>query len=159
MDDDRPPPPGWYPHPGGGQRYWDGDVWTDAPAAPDGDSKKPDKLAAGCGLGCGGLFLVVGLIWVLSAVFGGDDSPDDGGGEYGARDVCQQFMEDRLKSPGSADFSDEAAIENADGSWTVRGTVDSDNSFGASVRNQYVCQVRYASGDNWKLINLQTTGN
>jgi Protein of unknown function (DUF2510) len=24
-----PPPPGWYPDPPGGQRYWDGSQWTD----------------------------------------------------------------------------------------------------------------------------------
>lgn len=30
-DDGRPAPPGWYPTPGGGQRYWDGSQWLDLP--------------------------------------------------------------------------------------------------------------------------------
>lgn len=164
-NDERPPaPPGWYPHPGGGQRYWDGTAWletppVDAPASPPASGpKKPDKLAAGCGLGCGGLILLAGIVLIFGALFG-DDDEDDGGGEYGARDVCQQFVKDRLKSPGSADFSGERATEESDGSWTVRGDVDSENSFGASIRNSYVCKVRHATGDTWKLIDLQSTEN
>lgn len=95
----------------------------------------------------------------LAAAVAGCGDSDDGGGEYGARDVCQQFVEDRLKSPGSADFSDEDATENSNGSWTVTGVVDSDNSFGASIRNSYECTVRHSVGDNWKLVDLQTTSN
>jgi len=30
----RPAPPGWYPHPEGGQRYWDGTAWSQGPIAP-----------------------------------------------------------------------------------------------------------------------------
>ncbi|MBA2952162.1 hypothetical protein GON03_19280 [Nocardioides sp. MAH-18] len=85
---------------------------------------------------------------------------DDGGGEYGAKDVCQQFVEDRLKSPGTADFSSEVASENSDGSWTVRGDVDSENGFGALLRNSYECTVRYQpSTERWKLEDMQTTEN
>lgn len=93
---------------------------------------------------------------LLTACGSGDD---DGGGEYGARDVCQQFVEDRLKSPGSADFSSEEATENSDGSWTVTGDVDSDNSFGASIRNSYTCKVRHTTGERWKLLDMKTTSN
>lgn len=95
----------------------------------------------------------------LAAGTGCAAGSDDGGGEYGARDVCQQFVEKRLKSPGSADFSSESATENPDGSWTVTGDVDSDNSFGASIRNSYRCTVRHTSGDNWTLVEMSTTGN
>ncbi|WP_284536317.1 hypothetical protein [Nocardioides sp. T2.26MG-1] len=84
---------------------------------------------------------------------------DDGGGEAGAKDVCQQFVGKRLKSPGSADFSGETVTENTDGSWTVSGDVDSQNSFGGLVRNSYTCKVRHTSGADWRLVDLQSTGN
>lgn len=166
MNDERPQaPPGWYTHPAGGRRYWDGATWSDVPPPDDvppaavgtGD-KESDRTAVGCGIGCLGVLVIAVVIAVFGTLSGSDDE-DDGGGEYGARDVCQQFVKDRLKAPGTADFSGESASENSDGSWTVRGDVDSENGFGASLRNSYVCKVRHTSGDNWTLVDMQTTGN
>ena len=34
MSSPRPAPPGWYRHPEGGQRYWDGTAWSQGPIAP-----------------------------------------------------------------------------------------------------------------------------
>jgi hypothetical protein len=167
-------PPGWYPDPElvDTVRYWDGQAWTEhrapagqsnppteAPASADSTTeKKPDKTAQGCGLGCLGLIVVFAIVWGLSSLGGDDGGQDDGGGEFGARDVCEQFVEDRLKAPSTADFSDTSATETGSEAWTVQGSVDSENGFGAMIRNTYVCQVRHTSGDNWHLVDLSLSG-
>lgn len=61
--------------------------------------------------------------------------------ERRASTACHDHVEDRLKSPATAEFSDERAVDHADGSFTAYGTVDSENGFGALVRNDYMCEV------------------
>lgn len=163
-DEERPlAPPGWYPAADGSQRYWDGSRWSETPAPPTppeatgGSEKKPDKVAAGCGIGCLAIVGVVVAVFIYG-MFTGDDEGDDGGGEYGARDVCEQFIEKRLRSPGSAEFSQTEATDNGT-SWIVSGAVDSQNGFGALVRNRYDCEVRHVSGEDWRLVDLEMTGN
>lgn len=170
-------PAGWYPDPEMADtvRYWDGSAWTDhrAPAGQEGSpagvptaqaageqstEKKADPVAKGCGLGCVGLVVVLLIFVVIGALSGGDDD-EPGGGEYGARDVCETFVKARLKSPSTADFSETSASKNAGGSWTVSGAVDSENGFGASIRNTYVCTVSPSGGDNWRLDDMQFSGN
>lgn len=80
------------------------------------------------------------------------------GDEYGARSVCQDFVKDSLKSPASAKFSEETATLSK-GEWTVTGSVDSENSFGASIRNVYVCTVKHTGNDNYHLIDLTGLSN
>ncbi len=168
---------GWYPDPEltDTVRYWDGQKWTEhrapagetrppgetaAPAASAPAAKKDDKTAQGCGLGCLGIIVVFAILWGLSSIGGGDGGGgNDGGGEFGARDVCEQFVKDRLKSPATADFSDTDATSNGSEAWTVTGAVDSENGFGALIRNTYVCTVHHTSGDNWHLDDLQFSGN
>lgn len=101
--------------------------------------------------------MMIALGVVLAVGAGCGSTADDGGGEYGARDVCEQFVKDRLKSPGSAKFSETKAVETTTGEWTVEGAVDSENSFGALIRNSYVCKVRHTSGENWRLVNLESS--
>lgn len=104
-------------------------------------------------LGLAAAVVVIGGCLALA-----DGDSDEGGGEYGARDVCEQFVKDRLKSPSTAKFSETSAAE-VGGTWTVRGAVDSENGFGAKIRNTYTCEVRHDSGDKWKLIDLSSSAN
>lgn len=122
------------------------------------EQQKPNNEVVG--LSCLALVVLVIVLVLLGAYFGGGDEDDpDGGGEFGARDVCEQFVKDRLKSPSTADFSDTAASPNGLQSWTVLGAVDSENSFGAMIRNTYICTVHHTAGDNWALDDLQLSGN
>lgn len=116
------------------------------------------------GIGCLAIIGVVLLLALLGKACGGDDSGGGGGSdapsvgsEFGAKDVCEQFVEDRLKSPSSADFNDETAIGPGP-AWTVAGNVDSENGFGAMLRSYFVCKVRFTgeddSGENYSLVNL-----
>lgn len=63
-----------------------------------------------------------------------------------AIEKCQTRITDKLTSPSSATFPDESELEiQRKGSdeeyWQIRGYVDSDNKFGASLRSDWYCQV------------------
>lgn len=58
----------------------------------------------------------------------------------------RQFVEKRLKSPSSADFSfesEKSVIKVNDTTFIVTGYVDSQNSFGAELRSNYSCKITY----------------
>lgn len=54
--------------------------------------------------------------------------------------ACHVAVKAQLKSPTSAKFSGETAAASGT-TWKVRGNVDADNSFGASLRYTYQCNV------------------
>jgi hypothetical protein len=88
-----------------------------------------------------------------------EPEPDEGTG-VGAQAVCQEFVEDKLKSPSSADFtSTDSAFTVDDKVWTANGVVDSENSFGAKIRNSYECEVEYAGDENWNLVSINVGTN
>lgn len=57
---------------------------------------------------------------------------------------CQDLVEGRLKAPATAQFHATASPADAanpeSGPWTITGTVDSENSFGALLRMNWVCE-------------------
>lgn len=95
--------------------------------------------------------VAVGLIIVGIFFYGmfTHSSPSDA--ELGAKDVCHQATAKVLRSPASADYSAETVTHVGD-AYTVTGTVDSDNAFGASLRSRYVCTATHAGGDNWQAV-------
>ena len=173
------PPAGWYPDDNGSMRWWDGEKWTEhrqpsppdepppsaepampvAPELPKDEKKKPNA-AVGCLL----LIVIAVIIGVIVSLSGGDDggsggSPaEDKGDKIGAQVVCEDFVERQLKSPGSAEFSEEK-VTGAHPEFTVKGAVDSENSFGALIRNNYTCTVTYKGNDNWNLVELTGLDN
>jgi hypothetical protein len=70
-------------------------------------------------------------------------NPDRGNNEFAAAIACEDVVEKQLKSPASAEFS---SVATGGGPWTVQGTVDSQNSFGALVRTTYECTVTIVDG-------------
>lgn len=86
------------------------------------------------------VLLLGSAVWVANAFRAGPAGDDPWVRAEGAKIACQDMVRDQLKSPASAKFSDVTA--SGIGPWTVRGRVDSDNSFGASVRNSWECTVR-----------------
>ncbi len=73
------------------------------------------------------------------------------GTDQAAMRIAQQFVKKVIKSPTSAKFSGETAILH-ETTWGVKGNVDSQNSFGAMIRDTYVCQVQHQDGDKWTLV-------
>ncbi|MBO5429765.1 MAG: hypothetical protein J6A10_07360 [Peptococcaceae bacterium] len=57
-----------------------------------------------------------------------------------------------LKAPATAKFPefDEMIVNGSDGHYSVSGFVDSQNSYGASIRSQYTYAVEKNSAGEWK---------
>jgi len=80
------------------------------------------------------------LIGVVASLIGGnrsDSSSNDN--QYEAIAQCEARIERLLKAPSTAEFDSSATASG--GVWTVTGTVDSENSFGAMLRSNFQCTV------------------
>lgn len=83
-----------------------------------------------------GLAVVVGVVACVAGSIRGSDSSND---DLESISQCETRIEKMLKSPSTAAF--DSTSESDGGKWTVTGTVDSENGFGASVRSNYQCTV------------------
>jgi len=93
--------------------------------------------------------LLVGLALALTGC--GNHEPDD----YDAYAACQNWVEQQLRAPSTADFSghgDSQIVETANG-YDIKGYVDAENGFGAKIRTDWSCSVALV-GDNWELLDL-----
>lgn len=94
--------------------------------------------------------LAAGIV-VLVVSFAGngtDDAPADPSGD--AKRVCvEEFVPKRLKAPSTAEFSG-VTVASSGEVYTVTGSVDAQNSFGAMIRSSFTCVVRDA-GSQWVL--------
>jgi hypothetical protein len=121
----------------------------------DPEKPKTSKSATAAGvvvlLGAGALLAsCVGYVVSNSS----DDSSSDGGRDDGMATVmCEDFVEERLKAPSTADFSGvfDTTVTGTDDSYTVVGHVDAENSFGAMIRSNYTCNIRDNGDDSWTL--------
>jgi hypothetical protein len=76
-----------------------------------------------------------------------------------AKTMCEEFMSDRLTSPGSAKFGgyDESTViyrTKPKPAYMVQDYVDSQNGFGAMIRTHFLCEVSTKDGENWHLEDL-----
>lgn len=106
--------------------------------------------------------LTAALLATLTGCGTSDGKPLD----QAAAVMCEGFVKKRLKSPGSAQFpgvmdSDYAKTkvlsDTKPWKYEVTGVVDSQNSFGAMLRNDYVCTVSTADNKTWNLDDLTFT--
>lgn len=99
------------------------------------------------------LLTAVPLLLALGACSSDAAGEPDVGDEYGAQVMCEKFVKDRLKSPSSAEFDSEPGTRSGK-AWVVEGVVDSENSFGAMIRSDFTCKIKYLGDDEWKLQRL-----
>lgn len=86
--------------------------------------------------------IAAGVLLVLVVVLAGcSEEPYDPNNEAEAKAQCEGFADKRLKAPATADY-DLAATRDG-GAWTVTGTVDSENGFGAKVRGDVTCVLHF----------------
>lgn len=74
-----------------------------------------------------------------------------------AKYMAKEFVTERLKAPSTAKFpyyGDFAASKTPGGSWQVMGYVDAQNSYGAMLRQQFLCTLK-KTGDKWFLTDLK----
>lgn len=83
----------------------------------------------------------IGFLIVL-AIVGGNGKKKEKLDEWSAQVACEKAVSDQLKSPASATFSNWTRTNNYNDTFTVTGSVDSQNSFGAMLRSQFSCTVR-----------------
>lgn len=91
---------------------------------------------------------------VLLCLWGGmlNDDSDDEATAWDAERVCKEdFIAKRLKAPASAKY--DLDVSGGPTRFTVSGTVDAENSFGAMLRSNVTCIVEDA-GDRWRLVSV-----
>lgn len=67
--------------------------------------------------------------------------------------AATDVVESKLKSPSTADFcrSSDATITRSGNTWTISGYVDAQNSFGATIRNNFTVKVTFTSKNNYTI--------
>lgn len=147
MSDD--PKPGWYDNTDGQRQWWDGKAWgpiaekSDPVSAPS-DQKPPSSVAKGCGIGCL-VILVIGALVGLASWFAAStpEAQAERDQELSivlAERACERAVRAQLKSPTTAEFSGTRGAGSGS-SYTVTGSVDAENGFGAMIRNSFTCEV------------------
>lgn len=153
------PPAGWLPDPADPAlvRYWDGAQWTDqtnhrftnAPKKPL--TAKKVAVIAGAVVAALGAYIAYSAVTAPSAeevaateqAQAAEDSAKEArAAEFQAKSdaqfQCEKLVEDRLKAPATAEFTDmntrKQGVE-----WITTGAVDSQNSFGANIRTTFTC--------------------
>jgi hypothetical protein len=128
------------------------------PAQPAKQSSNPAAL--GC-LGCLGVIVLFAAISMFcSSGNGGRSSSSDRGNM--AFIQCQNFVKSRLRAPSTADFPflDFTATSVGADTYSVRSYVDSQNAFGAELRYNWTCRIKYNGGQDadlrsWQLLDLE----
>lgn len=111
------------------------------------DGEDGKKFLKGCFGPFLGLFVLFGGLMVgCMALAGGGDG---GVSDTEVRMQCREWARDHLRSPSTADFSDETVRSAGTNEWTVTGSIDAENAFGGTVRATYTCDIRL-DGDTWR---------
>lgn len=101
--------------------------------------------------------VALAAVLIISIGCGPTEPPAKGSRTTGARMMAEEFIKDKLKAPGTAEFSDSSdtrvRYDETTDSYTVLGWVDAQNSFGAKLRTPYICTVRNTEGDKWQSRN------
>lgn len=92
--------------------------------------------------------LTMGL-GVLAASVSGDREPSEGELRTRAIIVCEDTVRNALRAPSTADFASATATRQAGNMWSVIGSVDAENGFGAKIRSDFECRA-VRSADTWR---------
>ncbi|WP_157544460.1 SHOCT domain-containing protein [Jonesia quinghaiensis] len=97
------------------------------------------------------------VVWPIAVIgamaffgsLGDDDSADDEVSDWEVTSMCEQWVDKKLKAPSTAKYSDQVVKSAGILKWEVTGAVDSENSFGAMIRNEWTCSI-YLDGDTFR---------
>ena len=124
------------------------------------ETKEKKKVTKGQIIG------IVLLMFFLTWLFTGNKTNPTVTIETGVTDsqtyiISQSFVKEILKAPATADFplGEYSHIQNDEDTYTVSSYVDSENGFGANVRNNWTVTLTHNGGDwsaqsNWTLDRL-----
>lgn len=86
--------------------------------------------------------LVIGVPAACAVLLSSNGSSDWEPTTVEARLICEDWVRDRLRAPGTARFNNGDETGSA-GNYTITGTVDSENGFGALLRSSWECSIRW----------------
>jgi hypothetical protein len=133
-----------------------------APPVPTGKSAKPKNVTAGQAVAV--VLVAAFLVWCgtrdsnatsSTRPAAAAEAPKPAHDKIGAWVMAQEFVKRRLKAPGTADFGsvfkdyqnpDHVVTDLGSGKYKVRGWVDSQNGFGATVRSDFALTLHYEGG-------------
>lgn len=100
------------------------------------------------------LFSICAIIIFTFFAFGSSESDDSSSVEpskFLAYNYAEDFIEQRLKSPSTAEFpgvseKDSHITDLGGGEYQINSWVDSQNSFGAMIRSKWSCKIIIADG-------------
>jgi len=72
--------------------------------------------------------------------------------DFDAEINAKVFVTEQLKAPSTAHFGGCVTKDRGDGEYQVAGSVDSQNSFGATLRQYYVIVVKHVGGGKWRVV-------
>jgi len=72
--------------------------------------------------------------------------------------MCRDHIQELLRSPSTASFPPFRAegvsiIDEGKGAYQVRGYVDAQNGFGATIRNDFRCHLLHVGAENWRHLS------
>ena len=108
--------------------------------------KKRRKIPS---LGWAGIILAIFIIWAMAKNCGGDSDTSNKTKIYDGHDAyleSQSFVKKHLKSPSTAEFPYYNRVKNnvkylGTNKYKIDSYVDSQNSFGATIRTNYSCTI------------------
>ncbi|MBN4070747.1 hypothetical protein JYT76_03610 [Olleya sp. AH-315-F22] len=119
-----------------------------------GYAPKKKKSSSGCGL----IVIILIVLVVLASIFNDDSNTTYIPTDNHAIRFAQSKVKPLLKSPSTAKFPDfrerQDHVTGCCGEFTVKSWVDSENSFGATIRTYYECDVIY-EGETVRLSNFK----
>lgn len=104
------------------------------------------------------LFALLAIFMFTVTGCGGEPKPKKEHSTASASVMAEELVKQKLKSPGSAKFAsvyDQQISDLGEGRYRITSYVDSQNSFGALIRTNYVCTVKYAGENKWVLEEFQ----
>ena len=119
--------------------------------------QKPVILYALAGIAAFILFCVL-VSYISRSVSTTSNTPAKAS-EVDAWYACQDFILEELKAPSTAEFQkrdSKKVYKETENIFIVSMYVDAENSFGAMVRTDFECRLRYTDAGQWLLLSLTT---
>lgn len=129
------------------------------------EAKKKKDMKNG-GIGCAVLIGIIVLISIFSS--GGEKTPpvswEEKDNSSMAYIMGEDFVKRNLKSPSTAKFPgvlsrDGHVLKGDDNQYVINSYVDSQNSFGATIRTNFILIIQQVSEKDWRLIDIQFLEN
>lgn len=123
-------------------------TWRDRLQALGSESKDWSDLSGAEKTGT----IVVLFILAIAAYSTLNSEPDpasERNSEVSVYTQCERWVKERLKAPSTSEFPwyDSSRVQKiGDGHFVVRGYVDAQNSYGAQIRSNYLCESRFTNG-------------